>query len=672
MSENAVKIQDFLNPSTHGFVRVACATPRVFLADPKKNLTAHLALIKKADEAHVDAILFPELSLTGYSCDDLFTQDALLSAAKDALLALAEQTEALDMVIIVGVPMAYQSGVYNCAAVLQKGKILGLVPKTYLPNYREFYDKRYFASSVTLQGADHYVSLKDHPPVPLAPHLLFAQKAAGEEMIFGIEVCEDVWAAHTPSTLMALKGAQVIFNLSASPVTIGRDRSRKRLCAATSERLMCAYVYSAAGAGESTTDLSWDGQSLIYENGTLLAEGQRYGHSSLTIADLDVTRLINDRLKCGTFRDSAAPFERSNVSTIDLAPREWRQKDDFYRTLAEHPYVPDDPERLYEDCFDAFNIQVAGLMGRLEATGIKNVVLGISGGLDSTQALIVTTKAFDRLGLPRANIHAYTMPGFGTSTSSRNDALRLMKAFDVSAHTLDIRPAARRMLMDLGHPAGEGEPVYDLVYENVQAGLRTDYLFRLAGQHKGFVVGTGDLSELALGWCTYGVGDHMSHYNVNCGAPKTLISHLIHWASEHECDDKTAKILHSVLRRTISPELIPPDANGATQKTEDTVGPYELVDFYLYYLTRFGMKPSKIAFLAEKAFKGKYRLATIKKWLLVFLKRFFEGSQYKRSCVPNGPKLVRGGALSPRGDWRAPSDTKADLWVDELNENVPD
>lgn len=646
----------FFDRKTHGLVRVACATPKVVLANPKANAAAHQKLAQQAHEAGVDWLLFPELSLTGYSCDDLFTQSALLEAAEAALLDLCEGTKNLKTLMIVGVPIRHGTGVYNGAAVIFGGQILGLVPKTFLPNYREFYDKRYFASG--LLGEDAPLSLGGQS-VPFGTDLLFQS----ENHRFGIEICEDVWAPETPSTRLAQGGAGLIFNLSASPVTIGKNRARQRLCAATSERLMCAYVYSAAGQGESTTDLSWDGQSLIYELGNLLAEGERFRSDTLTIADIDMERIDNDRLKNGTFRDSGIAQLRIIETGQTL-----QSGHDLKRPIATFPYVPDDLSRRDEDCYEAFNIQVHGLMQRLESTGTQSVVIGISGGLDSTHALLVTTKAFDRLGLPRAQIYGYTMPGFGTSTGSRNDALKLMKALGVTGEILDIRPAAKRMLLDIGHPYGRGEAVYDINFENVQAGLRTDFLFRLAGEKKGFVIGTGDLSELALGWCTYGVGDHMSHYNVNCGAPKTLIQHLIGWAAKSEFDEKTAKVLRSVLDRDISPELIPQGANGDIQRTEDKVGPYELVDFFLYYITRYGMKPSKVLFLAHHAWGHKYEISVLKKWLEVFIWRFFTVSQFKRSAVPNGPKMVAGGSLSPRGDWRAPSDAKAAMWLEELRD----
>ncbi len=656
---------NFFRPAQHGFVRIACATPHVHIADPSANLTEHLSLAKRADEAGADVVLFPELSLTGYTLDDLFLQHTLQDAATNALETLIEETRALRALLVVGVPLLIDGGLYNCAAVLHRGECLGIIPKIFLPNYREFYEKRWFVSG---HGVDTTLPLCGKA-VPVSARHLF-QAEGNPAFTLGVEICEDMWSPTTPSTDLALAGATVIVNLSASPVTVGKSRVRKRICESTSERLMCAYGFSAAGPGESTTDLSWDGQSLIYEMGTLLAEGDRFASDTLTFSDVDVERIAQERLRTATFGD-AKRFMLKEPVHVSAFAHEPHGLTDFHRAVAKFPYVPADPTRLDEDCFEAFNIQVHGLMQRLKTTGTKTLVIGVSGGLDSTHALIVACKAFDRLGLPRTGIRGYTMPGFGTSVGSKNDALRLMKAMGITADTLDIRPAAKRMLMDIGHPYADGEAVYDVVFENVQAGLRTDFLFRLAGQHKGFVLGTGDLSELALGWCTYGVGDHMSHYNVNCGAPKTLIQHLIRWAATAEFDARTGRILQSVLDREISPELIPAGADGAVQKTEDKVGPYELQDFTLYYLTRFGLKPSKIAFLAYQAWGDKYDLVTIKKWLEVFLYRFFTISQFKRSAIPNGPKLLTGGALSPRGDWRAPSDGNANIWLAELRENVP-
>lgn len=645
------------------------------------NLAEHLDLARSAERAGADLVVFPELSLTGYSLDDLFMQELVIDAAKRALDDLIRESTHIRTVLVVGAPLRILEAVYNCAIVIHRGRALGVVPKSFLPNYREFYEKRWFATAFDLKTS--FVTLNQQATA-VGVDLVF-QAAGFEAFRFGVEICEDMWSPVTPSTRLALSGAHIVVNLSASPVTVGKSRTRKRLCAAISERLMCAYAFTAAGPGESTTDLAWDGQSLIYEMGDLLAEGERFHSGTVTLADVDVERIASERLRTGTFNDAR--------KGEDVVPRpllfacEPHGLMDFHRNVPRFPFVPVELERLDEDCYEAFNIQVHGLMQRLESTGTKDVVIGISGGLDSTHAVIVACKAFDRLGLPRANIHGYTMPGFGTTTGSKNDALRLMKALGISAETIDIRPAAKRMLMDIGHPFARGEKVYDVNFENVQAGLRTDFLFRLAGEKKGFVVGTGDLSELALGWCTYGVGDHMSHYNVNCGAPKTLIQHLIRWAAVREFDPKTGRILQSVLEREISPELIPVE-DGNLQKTEDKVGPYELQDFSLYYITRYGLRPSKVAFLAWQAWRDAaagewpadfpahkrraYDLPEVKKWLEVFVWRFFATSQFKRSAVPNGPKLISGGALSPRGDWRMPSDASAKLWLEELRANVPD
>ncbi|WP_298328708.1 NAD(+) synthase [Asticcacaulis sp.] len=672
--------KNFYSPAAHGFVRIACATPNVHIADPRANLSEHVQLAHKADAAGADVVLFPELSLTGYTLEDLFLQQTLQQAAKAALEVLITASQDWRAIVVCGVPLWIEGALYNCAAVIQGGALLGLVPKTFLPNYREFYEKRWFASGHALNTELEIGGVS----APVTTHQVF-QAQGDAAFTLGVEICEDMWSPDTPSTRLALAGATVIVNLSASPVTVGKSRVRKRICEATSERLMCAYAFSASGPGESTTDLAWDGQSLVYELGTLLAEGERFASDTLTLADIDVERIAQERLRTATFADARRFSAKEPVQTC-LFDHKPHALTDFYRTVDRFPYVPNDRDRLDEDCFEAFNIQVHGLMRRIESTQSESVVIGVSGGLDSTHALIVACKAFDRLGRPRSQIRGYTMPGFGTTSGSKSDAHKLMRALGVTAEEIDIRPASKRMLMDIGHPYGQGELVYDVVFENVQAGLRTDFLFRLAGQHRGFVVGTGDLSELALGWCTYGVGDHMSHYNVNCGAPKTLIQHLIRWAARTEFDAKAARVLRSVLEREISPELVPVQ-NGQAQRTEDKVGPYPLQDFTLYYLTRFGLKPSKIAFLQYQAWKDAtagdwppdypqadrraYGIADIRKWMEVFLFRFFTISQFKRSAVPNGPKLISGGALSPRGDWRAPSDSTATLWLDELRTNLP-
>ena len=661
--------QNFHSPATHGFVRVAAVTPRVHIGDPAANLREHVELARRCGAAGADVVVYPELGLSAYALDDLFLQDTLLDAARAALEGLIQASEGLRPVLAAGAPLKVGDAVYNCAVVIHDGRALGVVPKTFLPNYREFYEKRWFAPGADLTADSVELAGRS---VAAGTDLLF-QAHGLPDFRLGVEICEDMWSPVTPSTGLALGGATLILNLSASPVTVGKSRTRKALCAAISERLFCAYAFSASGPGESTTDLAWDGQSLIYELGALLAEGERFASDTITLADADIGRVAAERLRTGTFNDARNDARRRQGAAMRVAGFDWTPHGltDFHRSVARFPFVPNDPERLDEDCYEAFNIQVHGLMQRLSATKTQDVVIGVSGGLDSTHALIVACKAFDRLGLPRARIHGYTMPGFGTTVGTRNDALKLMKALGVSAETLDIRPAAKRMLMDIGHPFSRGERVYDVNFENVQAGLRTDFLFRLAGEKRGFVVGTGDLSELALGWCTYGVGDHMSHYNVNGGAPKTLIQHLIRWAAKTEFDAKTARILTSVVGREISPELVPVE-DGAIQRTEDKVGPYELQDFNLYYLTRFGMAPSKIAFLGYRAWRDAYDLATIRKWLEVFLWRFFTVSQFKRSAVPNGPKLLTGGALSPRGDWRMPSDANANIWLEELRAKVPE
>nr|MCB7500133.1 NAD(+) synthase [Enterobacter roggenkampii] len=491
-----------------------------------------------------------------------------------------------------------------------------------------------------------------------------------------------------PSTRAALAGARILCNLSASNIVIGKADERALLCASQSARTLSAYVFAASGWGESTTDLAWDGQATIHELGARLAEGERFAmHSHLTIADVDVDRIGLDRLRNGTFADCAR-IEGEAATVVPFEAGEG-PADALIRPLDRFPFVPDDAARLDQDCFEAFNIQVQGLMRRMTATGSKTLVIGVSGGLDSTQALLVACRAFDRLELPRTGILAFTMPGFATSEGTKSNAWKLMTALGVTGAEIDIRPAAEQMLRDIGHAFSNGEPVHDITFENVQAGLRTDYLFRLANQNHGFVLGTGDLSELALGWCTYGVGDHMSHYNVNGGVAKTLIQHLIRWVAERGLVGEAATpTLHAILATEISPELVPAGADGAIQSTQSIVGPYALNDFFLFYISRFGFKPSKVAFLAHQAWgdaatgrwpvglpqgeRVAYDLPTIKGWLRKFLVRFFQTSQFKRSAVPNGPKVVTGGSLSPRGDWRAPSDSSARVWLDELDANTPE
>ena len=672
----------FHSPRTHGFVRVAAATPVVHTADPAANAEEHIALIQQAGEQGVDLIVFPELSLSGYAIDDLLMQDALLAEVERQIAVLAGVADEAGVIAVVGAPVRNGDALYNCAVVLGSGSVLGVVPKTYLPNYREYYEKRWFAPAAS-RSEDTVVV--NGETVDFAPGLIF-EAVDRPGFVFAAEICEDFWAPQPPSTRAALAGARILLNLSASNIVIGKADERAVLCASQSMRTLSAYVFTASGWGESSTDLAWDGQATIHELGTKLVEGERFvTDSRLTVADIDVERMGLDRLRNGTFADCArlegepatvVPFEAGPGATADLL-----------RPLDRFPFVPDEPARLDQDCYEAFNIQVQGLMRRMKATSAERLVIGVSGGLDSTQALLVACRAFDRLGLPRTGILAYTLPGFATSEGTKANAWALMKALGVTGAEIDIRPTARTMLEAIGHPFAKGEPVHDITFENVQAGLRTDYLFRLANQNGAFVLGTGDLSELALGWCTYGVGDHMSHYNVNGGVAKTLIRHLIRWVAMKEHTGGAAEVLHAILDTEISPELVPAGADGKLQSTEATVGPYALNDFFLFYITRFGLKPSKVAYLAHQAWKDAatghlpvntpedervaYDLATIKHWLQKFLFRFFQTSQFKRSALPNGPKVVTGGSLSPRGDWRAPSDATARVWLDELEANVP-
>jgi NAD+ synthase (glutamine-hydrolysing) len=668
----------------HGFARVAACVTTSQVADPTANAKAILNAAKSCHDQSVAVAVFPELCLSGYAIEDLVMQDALLDAAERGLAGIVEASSALMTVLIVGAPLRHGARIYNCAVVAHRGRILGVVPKTYLPTYREFYEGRHFASGAGIVMEEITIGAMT---VPFGVDLLFdAEDVAG--LMIGVEICEDMWIPVTPASELALAGASVLINLSGSPITIGRARARALLCQSTSARCLAAYVYAAGGAGESTTDLAWDGQTSIYENGVLLAEGERFRlGGQVTLADVDLDLLRQERASMGTFDDNRRQREPS-FRKIGFALKPPTSDIGFQRKVERFPFVPSDESLLEHDCYEAYNIQVAGLVQRMRATGTKLVVIGVSGGLDSTHALIVAAKAVDLLGLPRSNILAYTMPGFATGSESKAYALALMKALQTTSQELDIRTTATQMLKDIGHPFGKGEPVYDITFENVQAGLRTDYLFRLANHHGGIVIGTGDLSELALGWCTYGVGDQMAHYNVNSGVPKTLIQHLIRWViSSKQFSDDVNRTLGSILAAEISPELVPVEPGEKPQSTEAAIGPYELQDFNLFYTLRYGLRPSKIAFLALHAWrdvaKGEwppafpndrrraYALADIRHWLEVFLRRFFAFSQFKRSAMPNGPKVSAGGALSPRGDWRAPSDASAAAWFEDLERNVP-
>ncbi len=672
----------------HGFVRAAACTPRVAPGDPGYNAAETLALAREGHAQGVDLMLFPELGLSAYAIDDLHLQDALLRRVDAELAALAAASQDLAPVLIVGAPLAHNGRLYNCAVAISRGRILGVVPKSFLPNYREYYEHRWFAPGVGVTGLEIAAGGQT---VPFGTDLIFAA-ADLADFVFHLEICEDFWSATPPSTAGALAGALILCNLSASNIVVGKADERAMLCASQSVRCQAAYLYSAAGPGESTTDLAWDGQASIHELGRLLAETERFpAEPQMAIADVDVERLRLERMRTPTFGAAAAAagWPERNFRRIPFTHQPTFEDLGLLRPMGRFPFVPDDPARLDHDCYEAFNIQVQGLTKRITATKAKHIVIGVSGGLDSTHALLVAARAFDGLKLPRSDILAFTMPGFATSDGTKANAWALMKALGVTAGEIDIRPAALRMLEDIGHPFADGRPVYDVAFENVQAGLRTDYLFRLANQRGGFVLGTGDLSELALGWCTYGVGDQMSHYNVNGSVAKTLIQHLIRWVMKTgQMGDTTADAtLAAILDTEISPELIPADAAGAIQSTQAIVGPYELQDFSLYHITRYGLRPSKVAFLAWHAWKdaakgewppnfppearNAYDLAAIKRWLEVFLFRFFETSQFKRSAMPNGPKVISGGNLSPRGDWRAPSDGTARLWLEELATNVP-
>ena len=678
----------FHSPTTHGFVRVAAATPVVPTADPAANADEHLALIEQAAGQGVELLVFPELSLSAYAIDDLVMQGALLDEVERQLARLAEATDGAGMVAVIGAPLRRDDRLYNCGVVLGNGRILGVTPKTYLPNYREYYEKRWFSAGGDVSSEDGDLTVAGEP-VPFGVDLLF-EAANRPGFVFAVEICEDYWAPLPPSTRQAMSGARILVNLSASNIVIGKADERALLCASQSARAMAAYVFAASGWGESTTDLAWDGQATIHELGACLASGERFAlESHLTVADVDVERIGLDRLRNGTFADCARDELDGYVfSRVLFEARDAGAPGELIRPLDRFPFVPDDASRLDQDCYEAFNIQVQGLMRRMKATNGERIVIGVSGGLDSTQALLVACRAFDRLGLPRSGILGYTMPGFATSEGTKSNAWALMKALGVTGAEIDIRPTAMTMLEGIGHPFAKGEAVHDITFENVQAGLRTDYLFRLANQNGAFVLGTGDLSELALGWATYGVGDHMSHYNVNGGVAKTLMRHLIRWVADRELvGAEVTPVLRAILGQEISPELVP-SKDGQLQSTEGTVGPYALNDFFLFQITRYGLKPSKVAFLCHEAWrdasrgvwpagtpddeKVEYDLATIKHWLRKFLVRFFQTSQFKRSAVPNGPKVVTGGSLSPRGDWRAPSDSTARVWLDELEANVPD
>ena len=678
---------NFLNIYAHDFARVAVGVPKCQIANPIFNADEVIRQLMQAHASGACLIVFPELGLSAYTCDDLFHQRPLLDACELALSKILDASKDIPTVVVVGLPLRVDHRLFNCAAVVQKGRLLGMVPKTFLPNYGEFYEARQFNSGDNALSKE--VSILGQT-VPFGSELIFS---AVDMPLFKahVEICEDVWAPIPPSSFAALAGATVLLNLSASNATVGKASYRHQLVSQQSARCLAAYVYSSAGVGESTTDMAWDGQALIYENGELLAQTERFAtDSKLIAADVDLERVSRERMRQTSFGDSVRKHHSQlekfrvvefefGITTKDSLP--------LTRTVERYPYVPADQSRQSERCLEVYSIQVQALVQRLKSSGISKVVLGISGGLDSTHALLVCARAMDQMGLPRKNILGYTMPGFATSSRTLAQARRLMEMIGCTVGEIDIKSSCEQMLKDIEHPFSKGIEQYDVTFENVQAGERTSHLFRLANLHSGIVVGTGDLSELALGWCTYGVGDHMSHYNVNASVPKTLVRHLVLWVAKSEFIGGDRQVLLDILGTEISPELVPTkSADALVQSTQAVVGSYDLQDFNLYYTLRYGFAPSKIAFLAVSAWgdreKGAwpdgdlvareaYSLSTIKQTLKIFASRFFKGSQFKRSCVPNSPKVGSGGSLSPRGDWRAPSDSESVVWLAEV-ESIPE
>lgn len=643
----------------NGFIKVAAAIPSVKVADCSYNVQQIESLIAMAEGKGVEVIVFPELCITGYTCQDLFKQTLLLEQAETSVLMLLDFTRKLDIISIVGVPVVVGDLLLNCAAVIQKGDLLGLVPKTYLPNYSEFYEKRWFASSQDLQPSEiRFAGNK----IVVTPQPTLFRTCDGA--MFGVEICEDVWAPVPPSCNLALSGADIIFNLSASDELIGKHDYLKGLLAQQSARMISGYVYSGCGFGESTQDVVYGGNAIAYENGQLLAESERFTlDSQLIITQIDVEKIRNERRTNSTYINAQRGHDSRIVNAHTVMPRDF----ELIRDVDPHPFIPK-TEDMEKSCDEIFSIQVAGLAKRLVHTGCKTVVVGISGGLDSTLALLVCVRTFDKLQLSRKGIVGVTMPGFGTTDRTYNNAVNLMKSLGITLREISIADAVKQHFNDIGHDIN----VHDVTYENSQARERTQILMDLSNQLGALVIGTGDLSELALGWATYN-GDHMSMYGVNAGVPKTLIKYLVKFVAMSEDSDETRSILLDIIDTPISPELIPADeAGNITQKTEDLVGPYELHDFFLYHIIRFGYRPSKIFMLARKAFDGSnpeapfYDDETIKKWLTIFLRRFFN-QQFKRSCLPDGPK-VGSVSLSPRGDWRMPSDASSALWLKECEQ----
>lgn len=681
--------ESFFNLYGHNFVRVALGIPELRVADPAFNTGEVIALMRQAAQRDALLLVFPELGLSAYSCEDLFHQQALLDASRDGLVRVIDASRVLPTIAVVGLPVQVDHLLYNCAAVVHRGRLLGVVPKTYLPNYREFYEMRQFTPATHAhRGAIDFAGQRE---VPFGNRLLF-QAEDQPLFTFFVEVCEDLWVPIPPSSYAALAGATVLVNISASNVTVGKEDFRRLLVADQSGRCLAAYIYCAAGLGESTTDLAWDGHGLIYENASRVAESERFSRTAqLVTGDIDLDRLVADRMRQNSFGLAVREYQEqiAEFRTVRFeAKLPLNRPLHLQRALERFPYVPSESLSRAERSREVYEIQVQGLAKRLQSTGVNRPIIGVSGGLDSTQALIVCARAMDALKLPRNGILGVTMPAFGTSERTLQQARRLMSAIGCESLEIDIRPSCMQMFKDIGHPFATGQPVFDTAFENVQAGERTSHLFRLANQSGGLVVGTSDLSELALGYCTYGVGDHMAHYHVNASVPKTLIQYLIRWEAESgQLGREASAVLEEVLETEFSPELVPPNGNGhAAQLSEDVVGPYELQDFHLYYTLRFGYAPTKVAFLAWSAWhdreKGnwpdipeskrhQYSIGDIKRWLGVFLDRFFKFSQFKRSALPNAPKVGSGGSLSPRSDYRAPSDAEASAWLIQLDQ-IPD
>jgi NAD+ synthase (glutamine-hydrolysing) len=638
----------------HGFVRVGSAIPYVKVADLDYNADQIIGMVKEGEEKGIRFLTFPELSLTSYTCADLFNQQLLIDKSLDYISKIAKETRRFDICFIIGAPLVLRNKLYNCGIVIHKGELLGAVPKSYIPNQGEFYEKRWFTSGKDIK--DEYITIHDEV-VPFGVDLLFSTPQ--DNVCFAVEICEDLWIPIPPSSFHSISGANLIFNLSSSNEIVGKAEYRKQLVNQQSGKGILAYVYASSGVGESTTDLVFGGDALISEYGSLLGESKRFSRENqLIFNDVDIDRLNNERMRNKSFGDSV---NTSDYRIVEFLQKTSKETETIYRPTNPMPFVPSNLDERDHRCHEIFSIQTAALAKRLEITRSQKLVIGISGGLDSTLALLVAVKTLDLLSIGRENILAVTMPGFGTTSGTKTNALDLMKALGVTSMEIDIQEACLKHFEDIGHDS----EVYDVTYENVQARERTQILMDLANKHRGLVIGTGDLSELAIGWCTYNA-DHMSMYSVNCSIPKTLVKYLVQWVADNVLEDSTREILKNIIDTPISPELLPPDAKGEIeQKTESIVGPYILHDFFMYHMLRYGAPPAKLLYLGKVTFKDQFSEDVIKKWLKIFIKRFFS-QQFKRSCLPDGPK-VGTISVSPRGDLRMPSDAEVKLWLSELD-----